>query len=1471
MLFRRSSRKSLNKACRRETDPVGVAARVAARSMIEALENRMMLTTLSGGGTGQTRTYEFVDQANNVFRIAMYGDITAEFIGVQMPALDATSMQIRPSAPRVVDLRPPLPANATVPPNYGVDLYSIYVSHSDADASISIAQVPPPGTTGAFRPMMPFTGSAGSFTVTNATDGEFLTVSPSANTGALILGTRTQDTDPNSDNEQGVAQLSVSLNRQFGVRPKSAKGKLDAGLTVAAGQNLGQFLFGGTVTGTVSIGASIDLFYAGELWTGDATGQLNNSAANRPRNFTVAGDLRNLVTSGSIGTDTIPSGADATRPDFETGVDIRVNGRLGSVVSKTDYLAALGVTHAAKARGPGTDQHEIEVRDVGKMRSESFFEGDTRSDDPRKAAPSLGDSALFNNDTQATAQYLGSAFASNVGKGTDDVIHLVGELNDTPQVNDAIDYYAVSLIAGQTIQIKTTSGNAAIGGASLPGLIVTGLIDPEGRVVASDISNQSLRQSVERPFRFTAKEPGVYRVAIAHRADTNFDGQVDDAEFAGNVQRVEYSLDISRIADTALGAIVASGTIAFDDPNLSVDVANGDIGAIVSAELGNNDNAIYASFVATGTPPITVRAGNLRAMQAASIGHIINGGVADGPDLRVPKGIVGMLRGTGPNEDTQTVAVNLHYVDNGAFVNSANAVGLDYQLIDAAGGFDSNLIADRGIGVIRAASTGTVGFAARLAANADSRGDDGFIDEIDIRGHIGTITAGGPQISTGPGGNVRYFHAGDATQVFRDLFFGGGDNDFINIGAGRSYNFVDDSGTSVKLTPLPLPTSTTTGTTTASTTGLRLVTYGIRGSGGSALIDVTTVPGLGTEASGLQVDTLSNGGAGSIEIGTIRIGTAGAPVTFNAAARSFTTAAAAAATVILKGRRTVDVFDLVGNNLNSVANNTDGEIVNVEAASVGSLTATTLGVGRSKTGTEIQSVDIKTEDEPFNANRSLINITGSAQSILARKYLGNINVGGTLGTLSANSDKVNDRKIYEGIVAPILTGGNLLNVNIGEGLASSGGGTFAQGGLFSHGVIVSVTNQGEGSDIRGDIVSDSGTTLPAVVTTDVRGTVTRTLPAVRGIGAITLSNGAIIDSDILVADFADALETHQTTIRLVNADLDNNANNINQISLSGNGGIIGATIGGANVGEIEVNGGFGVIDSAFRFVAATKFEGIDTDGYGIRSSDFTGGNTVDHINVRGTGKVLDTRSYTASVRQSESSGFDAFTGRAIAIYNDLHTFLGTSKAKPKNTFRSIAGTIDDTLFTGAQTLNTLSAWAMRGSDQTTDIPTLQFAFAQNVNSFHVTSYADGLNFTTGTVGNMSIGNLANALITVSGLFQSLSASNIKASSTIRITGSEGRLQSLVTKRAMFGNLNVATKIDLIHIGTDLGSTTLSSSNDIGTVLIDGSILNGATLRAADEIASLNIGKNIESGGTVRARRISAQNIKGIVRGRIVTG
>lgn len=1534
---------------------------------IEQLETRRLLTTLTSTA-GLPRTFEYIDGNGRTMRIVMQGNIRAEFIAAEVPDTSKTGGQLPHIKLRPRDLVP-AGGGGSQNNNDGYDLFQIYVAQADINSSISIAQVP---ATGNDRPMQPFSSSAGDFRITNATTGRSENVDPGSSTGAAILGTRTGDTIPSTDLEQDIAITSIGFRQRFGIRPVVPSGRFDAGLIVAPGNDLGQFLFGGTVIGRVSIGGNMNLFYCGALWTGDATGEFALQGPVSRRNFDVAGDLRNLITIGSIGTADLPDAtANPESMQVKTGVDIHVAGRLGQIMTKNAWLGAVTVDGNPNVRGTGLPQEEIEARRFpAPTDSESFFEGFPFDFNPQLSKPSLGDNPIFNNDTPDTAQYLGTFRSDHLqnplnhpfppGLKQNDAIEMDGVLNgdgtDNPSTGtarDDVDYYAVALMAGQSVDVQLTAINPDPGGLTagdLP-LIHVGVFDPDNRLIATDYNNNSqaeigqfaqnsLKTHFENPtFQFTAQRPGIYKFAIANESDTNFNGVTDEPRgvisYPGSFH--EYRLDITHVANIAFGGLVASNSIAFTDGSAttgksattpSLDVMNGDMGAVISTAGAGADTIIF-NDTAVGPIPFTnpwrIRKGNLRAVIAPSIGIADNSAAGSGDPLLtlgfvIPKGSVGLLRTTGTG-DRQTLSVNNDMVDDRTTGNfdPANIVGVDYQVVDAAASFTGDLMAGRGIGTIRADVMSGHDVPCRIAVNADNRNSDGFIDLIDVRTQMGRITSGGPQITTGDNGNVRYIVAPPGA-VFRDRFFGGGQIQPTTFNAGQVVKLTDDSGTAFKLVPGPQLVNSSGAVLNATT--LTVTTYPIRDKGGQVLINVLQTPAVilnpdgSTTVGGNQSLTVDSGPAGKngfVEVGTINVLSPGTTFDFDQFNRVVTLAPTVSGTnpnviddVILKGKAVVDVWNITVNDptggglagITSINNQTvGGEIDNVQAAHIGSIDADTVGMPKSHTNALVEGVDVRIDGLPFNQQRVLINAAGTGGNgggfigtINARRAVGNIHAA-SIGNVNANSDRSDVKGVFEGIAGPIWAQqgggtdpkqGNIHAVNVGEGLASGGSGNnvFAAG-LFADGILDQVSNSGQpiGAGIHGPVIALRHTTDSTVTTTDPNtGAITTQSTPFTGIGTIKLTNGSIIDGDIMcVLDYLDALETTKAVIlapQVGSSTFGQPIALIQHIDLNGIGGILGSTLIADNMGPINIKGGFGMIASEIRAGGNATTSGITADGFGIRQNYIDTGAAMGHLVATGTGKRLSVTEYDPLARQSERNVFDAFSGRLLDPYNDLHKFFGTSKSNPKRKGKTEAGVIADSTIIGGRSIDLVDAYRILGSPDVVDTITgqmaMRIAFGNQIGKINVRDVVDGLSVTGGGLSLLQTGNDVSGLnVTSSGRINKvLIGGNLKSNSTIRATGSDGRIDTLTTKRSLMGRVNASVKIGTVTSG-DLGSHDLSSSNDIGTLIINGSILSGATVRARDTIQSLNVGKNIETDATVMARKIESQNVKGQVFGDVV--
>src|SRR5205814_8355267 len=119
---------------------------------------------------------------------------------------------------------------------------------------------------------------------------------------------------------------------------------------------------------------------------------------------------------------------------------------------------------------------------------------------------------------------------------------------------------------------------------------------------------------------------------------------------------VKYTLMISGGANVALGGVVARSNIFTQTnsnlivPPLGVNdngcvVNNGDLGALAAGDT--NGAGATDGLIISASLPYEVNHGNLRAINAISIGYATGNGSGVGVDLLVPRGLVGLIRTTG--------------------------------------------------------------------------------------------------------------------------------------------------------------------------------------------------------------------------------------------------------------------------------------------------------------------------------------------------------------------------------------------------------------------------------------------------------------------------------------------------------------------------------------------------------------------------------------------------------------------------------------------------------------------------------------------------------------------------------------------------------------------------------------------------------------------------------------------------------
>ena len=1325
----------------------------------------------------------------------------------------------------VLDDRPRFPTTG---------LYNIAITDSDTSGKISIAEVPVPGTPGP-RPMMPFTGDAGPITVTNATTGRPINITPVADSGALLLGLKRPGAGGRLD-LVGQVPYSTFTNAGGLVNDLRVPAMLEPG--VISNGSVGGVMFGGTVTGRVNIQGALGTFYAGQIFTGDLGGIGATDPVTAVDNFAVRGDLRDLFSFGSLGTIDDDLGA----PTFRSGFQLAVGGRVGQVVSRGSILGTAGVLGSQRVQNIGDGEAELETRQQG-LTPGAAFEGFLLSE------------GRFSNDTFDTPQYVNS-FVSR-GRGYGEQAQVFGNLDG--RVGDGVDYWAMPLLAGQQVEVEHIT-------ASITPTYL-GIFDPTGRLVATDYGF-----SHDAPFQFTPTMPGTYRFAVGFGGDTTFAGGASN-------NTGSYELRLSRIANVSLGGLVATGDIKNPDA-VPLRVFNGDFGAVAAG--GQFEAGL-----------LEVDHGNLRSVNGAEIGRSTEGTPAAGPTLYVPRGAVGLLRTTDP---AGRLAVNAGSTSNGIVVplmlpdgtTVDPAAGDDYQMVDGAGSVLGSFVTNAGIGEVRGGSIigGAPTIETAFVADADQRGSDGMIDLIDSGGSLGTANTGGPIITHGPGGNVRYIRA--AGTPFRDPIFGRGNPEQTTFRPGESARLTDDSGATLRLTPT-FSTFPVAGSVPSLGETLTVTTYPIR-SGGQVVLDVTSSGGLDASESGAAAElgqvTLNGGGTAVVSdafpnpnppIGlppdrfAVLDNVVGLPVNTSGTA-------APSLNANFSGNGRLDVLRLVGGNFDRINNSTPGELVTVQANSINRLSGRTLGMANGvATPARPEPLALLGTGPISNLNAfPFLNtttgiITGNIAEADARAGVGNFVVNGDLGQLRADSDGTDDPALWDGIAGPIFSTGTIRRVQIGgQGIAPSGTGNRSEAGLYANGLIGDVTNSGVGSDVYGNIVSGSG--IRSVRLTD---------------GVI---NGAEIDVSATLADtrvFAPMITSPSLSDPITDPQAD-----IREIRLDGIGGIIGSAVYTQDIGPVSVNGGFGILGSSFNGFGDGVQRPITTDGLGIRGTDIVGGAIVQRLTANGDGNLLNTNAYAPSARQTglvradatTGNAFDPVTGQLLTAANDIQVYTGVTRRRPRQSGKTNAGVIENTTVTASRDLNEVSAYQIQdnqdapffGPTGRTGAITTRFTLGNSVKKVIVRGAIVGLEVTSGGVGQFNVGRgIFNTDFAIGGRLDSLTAGGtVHSDSIFRVFGPDGQIGKIAANQGFFAPVSASVGIDEFRIGGDLLSKQLGSSpfsgGPVKLLSVGGSVLTGTDLRILGSLRTLFIGGDVERGAFIRAGAIGKQTVGGTVAGLITT-
>ncbi|WP_236254481.1 hypothetical protein [Mucisphaera calidilacus] len=1077
----------------------------------------------------------------------------------------------------------------------------------------------------------------------------------------------------------------------------------------AEGQDLRDLFIGGTLTGVFYGTGSIETLYVGWAITGDATGKNTGLFTNTlDHDFILLGDVRDLIFSSSVG------GSDALETTFNvtplltTGTDISVGGTIGRLMVArpgSGLYADVTVLNPVEFND-GIDYDDLPYSEIEGNNDPNITDRITQKWSLPEIEPYAtlyaGD-GRFSNDSFETAEPLGAL--RNGGIDGSEALTVRGTLYSGINDDDHVDYYSLGLLAGQTITLDL-----------VPVLDIdfnpfrVGIFDPDGRLVATNYAHVDKVRKASDFFEFTADIPGEYRFAVGVFTNPLF-------EDGGDTITAEYNLDIFGVGNMGLGGVVATNIA-----NNIISVAQGDIGAV----RADTNQIANVGFLAGR---------NIRSIDAADdIGYREGEDIVDFSIIVQAGGDVGLIR--------QQLGIGEGTMQIGSLF-----AGGDVQMIEAGGIFIGNLSIDGGLGVLRAggingsdtAGGDYEGPISNIRVNADNSLDgDGIIDLIDVAGDLGssaqapnnTVVIGGPSISTGPDGNVRYMRVGGL--IYQNNDFGAGQFGEFRLDAGEGATIVDDSGATVRIAPVDTGEVVTNedGTTPDEDDPVAFLTYRTFAiaDGGSVLVDIHS-------SGGVSIVGNSLGTGAPVEIGAIYANGQGRAVTINEE-EGF-----AELPELEVFEEEIDLYVSIGGGHNNpvhvyyvgtdgddngtsetrgqfsaITNNTGGEIVNIEAATIGTLSVDgVVGYGLSYATDSAVRGFLLTQDIIANENIATVVtaprtgvVSGSIENVRTDTALGNFFVSGIVTSVRADADGIDDPNLFEGVNGAFIViddsgleilNGNIFSFDVGEGISSSGSGQFAEAGIFAIGRIDG------GSLIIGTGAIGSITGRDAAIYGDIYADIS--------IQNISLTGDSVISGgDILVTAGSAATLQLLDPLVLIDGGLASGLSindpdpdavalgerqrvGLNNINVNGTGGIIGAFIGGPLIGNITVNNGFGIFNSV---VASPGTEGtinnLNIDGYGLRGTYVTSKGDINNILVNGRGEQLAVTDFSVHARSSESVGvdpatgiaFDPATGLPIDRYNDLHRFLGTDATTPGTSDLDNAGVIDSAVIQTAGNL-----------------------------------------------------------------------------------------------------------------------------------------------------------------------------------------
>ncbi len=445
--------------------------------------------------------------------------------------------------------------------------------------------------------------------------------------------------------------------------------------------------------------------------------------------------------------------------------------------------------------------------------------------------------------------------------------------------------------------------------------------------------------------------------------------------------------------------------------------------------------------------------------------------------------------------------------------------------------------------------------------------------------------------------------------------------------------------------------------------------------------------------------------------------------------------------------------------------------------------------------------------------------TGGVAEVIVGGAVGDVIVeedGAELTLVVANDDGVTDEGEFDGIIGTIFSGGDIIEIEIGDGLVGPTDAPLARAGIFAQGSIGSITDNVPGADIRGVIGSVSDPTLTGLNITFL------------GIDEISLDGGgSIVDSYISTANTLDFFWN-----AIFVADTFGIVGGINELSVN-NGDIFRSRISTATLDTLSITGGFydatdlNVLNDVTDVISADGFRNstLGGDALEFRLSRILVGGDLETLRTTSMGDFIDT---TLNVTGDVDGSLTArnFIRASIGVANTLNRVTAT-----------------DSLLASSITAGQLVALNV-----TDDIRTSAINVGGALQTITVGDSVDRTTITAsgpdGRINTISVVNTLDADITSSGRIGTIQSTMGDVRGSVTTTTERGDITLISAFRDLAIETDIGGDLDALIAGRNIGDRNSPSvilvRGDAGTLDVSGGRLF-SDLRVGGTITLVTLG------------------------------